>query len=204
MSQKTDNDEQTNHQVGGKNEPTELNDLVDQNLETMVAYYIRVEKELDPHQRVIEALTKNVGRPRFLYLMLLFVALWVGVHGLLAVFGIASFDPAPFYWLQGLIGLSGLVVATMVLITQNRQAKQAEHRRHLDLQVTLLVEQKVSKVIALVEELRRDLPSVRNRVDAEAEAMQEMVDPQDVLSTLENMFQEGYKVKEKEEAVQDE
>lgn len=44
--------------------------------------------------------------------------------------------------------------------------------------MTLLVEQKVTKVIALIEELRRDLPSVQNRVDSQAEAMQEVVDPQ--------------------------
>jgi uncharacterized membrane protein len=131
------------------------------------------------------------------------VALWVGVHGLLALFGVASFDPAPFYWLQGLIGLSALLVTTMVLITQNRQAKQAEHRRHLDLQVTLLVEQKVTKVIALIEELRRDLPSVQNRVDSQAEAIQEVVDPQTVLSALEGMLQEGDNVKEKEKDEQD-
>ena len=131
------------------------------------------------------------------------MALWVGVHGLLALFGVASFDPAPFYWLQGLIGLSALLVTTMVLITQNRQAKQAEYRRHLDLQMTLLVEQKVTKVIALIEELRRDLPSVQNRVDSQAEAMQEVVDPQTVLSALEGMLQEGDNVKEKEKDEQD-
>jgi uncharacterized membrane protein len=94
-------------------------------------------------------------------------------------------------------------VTTMVLLTQNRQAKQAEHRRHLDLQVTLLVEQKVTKVIALIEELRRDLPSVQNRVDSQAEAMQEVVDPQTVLSALEGMLQEGDNVKEKEKDEQD-
>jgi uncharacterized membrane protein len=69
--------------------------------------------------------------------------------------------------------------------------------------VTLLVEQKVTKVIALIEELRRDLPSVQNRVDSQAEAMQEVVDPQTVLSALEGMLQEGDNVKEKEKDEQD-
>lgn len=69
--------------------------------------------------------------------------------------------------------------------------------------MTLLVEQKVTKVIALIEELRRDLPSVQNRVDSQAEAMQEVVDPQTVLSALEGMLQEGDNVKEKEKDEQD-
>ena len=191
------------HLADDDHEKSELNNLVGQNIETIIEHQLRSEQGPDQHQRTIETITKNVGRPRFLYLILLVVALWVGVHGLLALFGVASFDPAPFYWLQGLIGLSALLVTTMVLITQNRQAKQAEHRRHLDLQMTLLVEQKVTKVIALIEELRRDLPSVQNRVDSQAEAMQEVVDPQTVLSALEGMLQEGDNVKEKEKDEQD-
>jgi uncharacterized membrane protein len=43
----------------------------------------------------------------------------------------------------------------------------------------------VAKLIALVEELRRDLPMVRDRTDREADAMQEAVDPQAMLTALE-------------------
>lgn len=64
-------------------------------------------------------------------------------------------------------------------------------RRHLDLQVVLLVEQKVTKVIALLEELRRDLPSVQNRQDLQAETMQEVIDPHAVLEALDDMLHEG-------------
>jgi uncharacterized membrane protein len=177
-------------QADTEQEKTELKDYIGQNLEAVVEYQLRSEQGLDQHQRVIEAITRNVGRPRFLYGTLLVVVLWVGVHEVLALFGITFFDPPPFSWLQGLITLSALSVSIMVLITQNREAKQTEHRRHLDLQVTLLVEQKVTKVIALLEELRRDLPSVQNRVDPNAEAMQETVDPQAVLNALKDMLHE--------------
>lgn len=171
-------------------EKTELKDFIEQNLEAIVEYQLRSEQGLDQHQRVIETITRNVGRPRFLYGTLIVVVLWVGIHEVLALFGITFFDPPPFSWLQGLITLSALAVSIMVLITQNREAKQTEHRRHLDLQVNLLVEQKVTKVISLLEELRRDLPSVQNRVDPHAEAMQETVDPQAVLNSLQNMLHE--------------
>ena len=70
--------------------------------------------------------------------------------------------------------------------------------------MSLLVEQKVTKVIALVEELRRDLPTVQNRVDFQAEAMQEVIDPQAVLGALEDMLQEGYSSQEKEQGLQNE
>ena len=75
-------------------------------------------------------------------------------------------------------------MTTMVLITQNRQTHDAEQRAQLDLQINLLAEQKVAKLIALLEELRRDLPIVQDRVDRAAEAMTEPVDPHAVLSAL--------------------
>src|SRR5579872_2359508 len=184
------NKKATRQQEATEQEKTELKDYIGQNLDAIVEYQLRSEQSLDQHQRLIEEITKNVGRPRFLYGTLLVAVLWVAVHQFLALFGITFFDPAPFSWLQGLITLSALLVAIMVLITQNREAKQTEHRRHLDLQVTLLVEQKVTKVISLLEELRRDLPSVQNRVDSHAEAMQETIDPQAVLKALKDMLQE--------------
>ena len=84
-------------------------------------------------------------------------------NALLRQFGMAEFGPAPFHWPQGIIALGALLTATVVLTKQNRLAKLAEQRAHLDLKVTLLTEQKAAKLIDLLEELRRDLPNVKNR-----------------------------------------
>jgi uncharacterized membrane protein len=102
-----------------------------------------------------------------------------------ALWGWRRLDPPPFFWLQGTVALSALLMTTLVLITENRQTRNAEERSHLDLQVNLLAEHKVAKLIALVEELRRDLPMVRDRIDREADAMQEAVDPHAMLDALE-------------------
>ena len=51
-----------------------------------------------------------------------------------------------------------MLTATVVLISQRRQTKLSEQRVHLDLQINLLTEQKVTKLIHLIEELRRDFP----------------------------------------------
>jgi uncharacterized membrane protein len=96
----------------------------------------------------------------------------------------APFDEAPFFWLQGLTGLAALLTTTVVLIKQNRVAKLGEQRAHLDLKVTLLIEQKTAKLIDLIEELRRDLPNVKNRHDSGAAVMQQAMSPEGVLAAL--------------------
>ena len=80
--------------------------------------------------------------------------------------------------------MCALLITTVVLSKQNRLAKLAEQRAHLDLKVTLLTEQKAAKLIDLLEELRRDLPNVRNRHDSEAATLQKSMDPDEVLATL--------------------
>jgi uncharacterized membrane protein len=52
------------------------------------------------------------------------------------------------------------------------------------LQVNLLTEQKLAKVISLVEELRTDLPNVKNRHDEEAETMKQATDPQALIDAI--------------------
>ena len=44
--------------------------------------------------------------------------------------------------------------------------------------------QKIAKLIELVEELRQDLPTIRDRQDLEAQIMQQATDPQIVLNIL--------------------
>jgi uncharacterized membrane protein len=95
-----------------------------------------------------------------------------------------EFDPAPFAWLQGIVGLCALLTATGVLSTQNKMAKLAEQRANLDLKVTLLTEQKTAKLIDLLEELRRDLPNVKDRDDPNAESLQQSMNPHRVLEAL--------------------
>lgn len=133
----------------------------------------------------MEVFTGVLGTPPTIYVVLSAVAGWIAYNTVAPrILGWPRLDPPPFFWLQGAVGLSALLMTTLVLITANRQTRDAEERSHLDLQVNLLAEQKIAKLIALVEELRRDLPMVRDRVDLEADAMQRAVDPHEVLEAL--------------------
>ncbi len=159
-------------------------DQISQNIEAVLAFYTREEQKISRSQRILERISHFIGQPVFLGFILLFVALWMLANAVLGQLGMAEFDPAPFFWLQGIVGLGALLTATAVLTRQNRLAKLAEQRAHLDLKVTLLTEQKAAKLIDLLEELRRDLPNVRNRHDPEAAVLQQSMNPDLVLAAL--------------------
>jgi uncharacterized membrane protein len=162
----------------------ELSEHETQRIETIAHLHAESERQVGRQQRFVERLTEIIGQPRTLGAIVLTVALWIAFNVAASHVGWARLDPPPFEWMQGAATLLALLVTTMVLTTQNRQAKRSDRRAYLDLQVNLVAEQKVAKLIALVEELRRDLPSVRDRRDHVAEAMAEPVDPHAVASAL--------------------
>jgi uncharacterized membrane protein len=155
-------------------------------VETVAALHARAQQGA-AHVRRISRLSAAFGRPSFLRLVLVFVLLWMALNVVSPLLGLRPPDPPPFAWLQGAIALSALLMTIVVLITQNRQSRHIERRAQLDLQINLLAEQKVTKLIELVEELRRDMPDVRNRIDRVADEMKEPVDTEAVISAIEQL-----------------
>ena len=159
-------------------------DQISQNIGAVQDFYSREQEKLSATQRVLERFSHAIGQPSFLGVTFLSVAVWIALNVALHQLGFAEPDPPPFHWLQGSLALFSLLTATVVLIKQNRLAGLAEQRAHLDLKVTLLTEQKAAKLIDLLEELRRDLPNVKNREDPMAEALQKSMNPSLVLAAL--------------------
>ena len=164
---------------------------VHQNVENIGALVSLAEQKITRHQRAVERFTRVIGRPRTLYAVIGVVIAWVLFNLAAPRFGIAPLDEPPFAGLQGAISLGALLTTIMVLTTQNRHLHIAEQRAHLDLQVNLLAEQKVAKLIGLIEELRRDLPDVVNRRDSVAEQMQEPVDTAAIASAIEQTLSQA-------------
>jgi uncharacterized membrane protein len=154
-------------------------------IETVASLHDRSQKQLGTHQRLMERITRQVGRPRTIYTLVVLTAVWIGVNLVMR----HPIDPPPFFWLQGAFAVYAALVATMVVTTQNRQQRHAEERSYLDLQINVIAEQKTAKLIGLLEELRRDMPHVKNRRDPEAEVMAHAVDPDEVLTALEEKLE---------------
>jgi uncharacterized membrane protein len=157
---------------------------ISENINAVLDFYTREDEKIGYWQRAMERLSCAIGQPAFLGFILLFVMLWTLGNIAMGLLGLVEFDPPPFLWLQGIIGLAALLTTTIVLTRQNRLAKVEEQRAHLDLKVNLLTEQKAAKLIDLLEELRRDLPNVKDRHDPQAATLQQSMNPDLVLAAL--------------------
>lgn len=157
-----------------------------EHLGTVSAFYARHNEELSPMQRIVEKISYFLGSPAYVVGNLVFVVLWIAWNLAAPELGFDQWDEPPFFWLQGLIALNAFVISTTVLIRQNRMSQLNSQHAHLDLQVNLLADEKSSKIIQMLEELRRDLPNVHDRPDQEAEELAQRTDTQAVLSMIED------------------
>jgi len=157
---------------------------VSQNIEVLEEYYRQEERSVGAAQRLLERSSAALGRPWFLGFILTVVLLWIIYNSLSPTLGWPQLDAPPFFALQGLVSLIALLVTTVVLIGQNRIAQRESRREQMELQVNILTEQKTTKLLHLIEELRRDLPMVRDRHDADAAELQRPTDAADILNAL--------------------
>jgi uncharacterized membrane protein len=98
--------------------------------------------------RISDHIASFVGSISFVVLHLVWFGVWVTINtGLLL--GKLKFDPYPFALLCMLVSLEGVLLSTFVLIKQNRMSQRADQRAHLDLQINLLSEKEVTKVLQL-------------------------------------------------------
>jgi uncharacterized membrane protein len=158
---------------------------LDQNIDTVLEVQKRESEQRSSSHRFIDRIGRIIGRPLYLFGLFAFAAAWIVVNVMAPRFGLRAFDARPFPLLDGILSLAALVSTTVILIAQNRQTRIEQQHTHIALQVNLLTEQKVAKIINLIEELRRDLPMVKDRYDAQAASLAKETDALQVLSALE-------------------
>lgn len=103
-------------------------------------------------ERVADKLTAGFGSMFFLVVNVVWFVVWIVINvGLIP--GIEPFDPFPFGFLTMVVSLEAIALAIIVLISQNRAAKIADLREEVDLQVNILTEKEITKLLQVVARL---------------------------------------------------
>ena len=122
------------------------------------------DREATSAEYAVDRIISVVGQPFFLALTALLILAWEAVGRWAGAWP----DHYPFPFLNLAISGVAICIAVLILASQRRADRLAQRRQQLALEVALLAEHKTSKIIDLMEELRRDLPNVHKRIDLEA------------------------------------
>jgi uncharacterized membrane protein len=119
--------------------------------------------------KVADVLTSAFGSMGFLLLNLLWFTVWMLIN-LGMIPAIDPFDPFPFGLLTMIVSLEAIVLAIIVLISQNRSAKIADLREEVDLQIDMLTEREITKLLQIVCTIA-EKQGIELKSDAELQSM---------------------------------
>jgi uncharacterized membrane protein len=142
-------------------------------------------------QRGADRLTAIVGWPGFVGVVAIALLLWIAGNLIAGALGAKPFDSPHFALLQTAVSAGALLVAVLILTTQRREDQLAGHRSQLILELSILNDQKIAKIIELIEEGRRDNPNLANRIDDQADAMSTPSDTRAVLEAIKEISEEA-------------
>ena len=159
-----------------------LNSALRRNIEVLRRRREDEEARATGDERLARAITRFSGSMRFVYLHLLIYGGWI-VANLGVVPGVGPWDSS-FVVLAMVASVEAIFLSTFILITQNRMAAAADRRAELDVQISLLAEAEITKLVELVSEIaaRLEVPQAQQE---EVQEMKKLVQPEAVLDAIE-------------------
>jgi uncharacterized membrane protein len=164
-----------------------LSPALERNIHTLVERRKEEAKTATLQERAAGVITRFTGSMAFVYIHLALFGFWI-IANLGLIPGVPAWDPS-LVILAMAASVEAIFLSTFVLISQNRMQAEADRRADLDLQISLLTEYEVTKLITLVEAIARH-QGIRSDVDSELPDLKKNVAPERVLDEIEASAEE--------------
>ncbi|HEX8461030.1 MAG TPA: DUF1003 domain-containing protein [Segetibacter sp.] len=155
--------------------------IVERNIAALLKRRREEEARKTFEEGIAESITRFTGSMRFVYIHLILFGVWIIWN--LGLIGLKPFDQS-FVVLAMVASVESIFLSTFVLISQNRMNIQSDKRAELDLQVSLLTEHEVTRIITLVTAIAKVM-KIEDAFDAEIEELAKDVHPEKVMDTME-------------------
>ena len=155
--------------------------VVKRNIQALLERRRAEEGQRTPQQRVADAITRFTGSLLFVYIHLALFGAWIVAN--LPGVPLPKFDPS-YVILAMWASVEAIFLSTFVLISQNRMATRAEQRADLSLQISLLAEHEVTRLITLVKAMAEQ-QGVEAARHEELPELERDVAPEKVLDAME-------------------
>jgi uncharacterized membrane protein len=136
-----------------KNHNSFLHSLFGENHESRKKMFHSIKAKADAKrtimERIADTMTSAFGSMPFLVFNTLFFVLWILINTN-QIRWINAFDPFPFSLLTTIVSLEAIFLAIFVLISQNRGSKVDDLREETHLQINLIAEKEVTKVMKMI------------------------------------------------------
>jgi uncharacterized membrane protein len=171
--------ERTEEQLSG------MAQIVNRNIQALLNRQEEDDRNKSWQTRLADTVTRFTGSMLFVFIHLVLFGVWIIWN--CGWLGVKPFDPS-FVVLAMFASVEAIFLSTFVLISQNRMASLADKRANLDLQVSLLAEHEITRLVVLVTEMARKM-DIQASHDPEIAELAKDVHPERVLDTIEHFEQ---------------
>ena len=127
--------------------PSNLASVLNRNIDALQERRRSEERQASTQEKIAEVITRFTGSMAFVYIHMIGFGLWIVANAGL-VPGVKPWDPT-FVILATEASVEAIFLSTFVLISQNRAAALADKRADLDLQINLLSEHEITKLLSV-------------------------------------------------------
>jgi uncharacterized membrane protein len=136
-------------------------------------------------ERFADAVGIFAGSLLFVLIHLLLLIVWVAVNTR-SVLAIRPFDPYPFSLLGVVVAVEAVILSSFILMRQNRMMRRGERRDHLNLQVDLLSEKEITKLLQMVRAICQKMDLKEIMADKEIRELTQNTSIESLSQTLED------------------
>ena len=141
-------------------------------------------------ERAGDAIAGFAGSMRFVLLHVVLFVAWIAWNTLPALKA-WRFDAYPFAMLDTVVALEAILLASFILMRQQRIGRRSDEREHLMLQVLMLAEKETTALLQINREMAQLMGLKRIVRDKEMEALSEETSIEHVTETIrENLSSE--------------
>jgi uncharacterized membrane protein len=164
--------------------PPLLARVIERNIRTITRLRLQTARERRVQDRLADAMTSFSGSMLFVYLHIGWFGAWLLVNT--GRVGLPPFDPFPYGLLTMIVSLEAIFLSTFVLLSQNRFSDEADRRAELDLQIGLLAEHELTRVLQMLDAIQDKL-GIENHADSELADLEMETRPEDVLAEIDRV-----------------
>ena len=136
--------------------------------------------------KLADFLVRSAGTITVAIIHIFLFSIWIFIN-LDMVPWFRVFDPYPFNFLTMIVSLEAIFLAIFVLISQNRESKIADLRQEFDVQVNIIAEREITKIIHMLAYVMNHL-NIHYENDAELRQMMRPLNIDEIRAQLEHQI----------------
>jgi uncharacterized membrane protein len=170
--------------IKANNNPSGAEKVVERNINALLERKIEQLNNRSAQHKLVDAITSFAGSMLSVYIHLFVYLTWIICN--IGYLPFKPFDPS-FIILATFAAVEAIFLSTFILMSQNLMSEEANKRAELDLQISLLTEHEVTRIMTMLTAIATKM-GLENIVDEEIQELTKDIHPENVMDTMESVI----------------